>query len=92
MGSLYIPTCNARSVLVGNVSSSVVTTAPLIFIKIDGIIYANGYRFNTVGGYRSIFGSYVSSTGNVYLNSYTFAVTDTVPAWSSSNVEVMLIA
>ena len=91
MGQLYIPTCSIQTQLVGNISSSVVTASPLIFIKLDGIIYANGYRFNTTGGYRNVYGSYVSSTGNVYLNSYTFAVTDTVPAWSPSSVEVMLI-
>ena len=91
MGQIYVPTCSLQSQLVGNIPSSVVTATPLLFVKVDGVTYVNGYRFNTTGGFRNVYASYVASTGNVYLNSYTFAVSDTVPAWSTSNVEVLLI-
>lgn len=91
MGSLAIPKCGLESKLVKNIDPNLVTAAPLLFVKIDGVTYANGFKFNTGGGFRLIFPSYDSATGNVYLNSYTFAVNGTVPSWSAYDVEVLLI-
>lgn len=91
MGQVYVPKCQNQQILVGNVASSIVSTSPLILIKINGVIYANGDRFDTTGGYRNLYGSYDASTGNVYLNSYTFATSGTVPEVSFSGVEVLLI-
>jgi hypothetical protein len=87
MGSIYVPKLQVQSVEVGTTAIS----NPLIFIKLNGIIYANGSRIDIGGGYRDVYGTYDPATGKVYLTSYTFAVSGTVPASSFSNVEVLLI-
>jgi hypothetical protein len=88
MGQLARPTFELQSLQVGSAPGFV---NPLIFIKLDGVVYTEGVRLTLPQGFRNLYGSYNQSTGAIYLNSYTIAVSDTIPELSISGVEVLLI-
>lgn len=74
--------CGIASVLVSN---------PLLFLKINNVAYADGYKiYLTEGSYRHFYPVYVEGTGEVrlYCRSLTFGVT--MPAVTLTNIEVYI--
>ncbi len=87
MGSAIIPTQRVDSIEIGSTSIS----NPLLLLKVDGIVYSNGYRIAYNAGYRNIFPGYNSSNQKIYLYCHNIAYGEDLPQISLTNVEVLII-
>jgi hypothetical protein len=66
-------------------------TNPILFLKVNGITYGNGYRVNYGGaGYRNFFASYDESTGEIRLYCQAVTYGADLPAEILYNIEVYL--
>jgi len=87
MGSAYIPSQTIVDQEVGTTS----VTSPYIMIVINGVAHPNGYRVTYNGGFRNFYGAYDSATGKIYVRCHTIAYGEDLPAYTLSNVEVLVI-
>lgn len=87
MPSITIPTQQLRTTVVGRTT----VINPVLMLKVDGVVYVNGYRIGYNIGYRHIFPGYNQSTGDILLYSHSIAYGEDLPAISLNNVEVLLI-
>lgn len=61
-----------------------------IIFSINGVVYPNGLRINYTSGYRNIYPT-VDENRNVVLNSITLAYGETIPEYTISQLEVLII-
>lgn len=87
MGFAYIPSQTISEIEVGTTT----VASPYVMIVINGIAYPNGYRITYSGGFRNFYGAYDSSTNKVYVRCHTVAYGEDLPAFTLSNVEVLII-
>ena len=87
MGSVYIPSQTVVDIEVGTTTVS----SPYVTLVLNGIAYPNGFRVDYAGGFRNFYGAYDSATGKVYIRCHTIAYGQDLPAYTLSNVEVLVI-
>jgi hypothetical protein len=87
MGSAYVPSQTVQQIYVGNTT----VPNPYIMFTLNGVAYPNGYRVDYVGGYRNFYGTFDPATGNCFLSCQTVAYGEDLPAFTLSNVEVLVI-
>jgi hypothetical protein len=87
MGSAYVPSQTVQQIYVGNTT----VPNPYIMFTLNGVAYPNGYRVDYVGGYRNFYGTFDPATGNCFLSCQTVAYGQDLPAFTLSNVEVLVI-
>jgi hypothetical protein len=87
MGSAYVPSQTVTQIPVGTTTVS----NPYIMFTVNGVAYPNGYRVDYVGGYRNFYGAFAPDTGLVSLACQTVAYGEDLPAFTLSNVEVLVI-
>jgi hypothetical protein len=61
-----------------------------VIFKINGVVYPNGLRINYSSGYRSIYPS-IDDNRNVVLNSICLAYGQTIPEYTISQLEVLIV-
>jgi hypothetical protein len=86
MGQAYVPAQSFTSVSIGTTSIS----NPTLLLKVDGVVYPNGYRVTYGGGFRNFYPS-IDAYGNVYISCHTIAYGEDLPQYNLSNVEICLI-
>lgn len=87
MGSAAIPKQVVQYISMGYTA----ITNPILFLKVSGTTYANGYRVNYgSSSYRNYFATYNESTGEVRLYSQGVTYGQDMPAATINNIEVYL--
>ena len=61
-----------------------------VIFSINGVVYPNGLRINYSSGYRNIYPT-VDENRNVILNSICLAYGQTIPEYTISQLEVLII-
>lgn len=87
MPSVYIPT--KRTDFLTNVGSPISNPTTLMLL-INGVTYANGYRIDYAGGFRSIFPVYNSSSNTISLVCHNVAYGQDLPDISLPNIEILI--
>lgn len=86
-----VPTFTITQSIVGSTTIS----NPVLFLKIGGAIYAQGYRITygtaSSGGYRNIYPAYDSATGNILIVCQSLAVQADLPAITLNDIGVYII-
>lgn len=89
MPEAAIPTQAVHYVSLG--IADVLVNNPVLFLKVNGITYSNGYKFyDGNSSYRNFFPVYNEATGEVRLYCQTVNFGNTVPAITLTNIEVHL--
>lgn len=87
MGQAAIPKQIVQYVSVGYAT----VTNPVLFLKVGGVTYANGYRVNYgSSSYRNYFPSYDEATGEIRLYCQAVTYGQDMPEATLYNIEVYL--
>jgi hypothetical protein len=89
VGQVTIPNQILETKLTGYQIPANLTYYYVIF-SINGVVYPNGLRINYTSGYRNIYPT-VDENRNVVLNSITLAYGQTIPEYTISQLEVLII-
>lgn len=89
MGSAQIPKQTVQNVSLGFTTTGLINA--ITYLKIDGVVYANGYRvvYNS-SSYRNYFAGYNPTTGEVKLYCQAVTYSTTIPAATLGIVEVLI--
>ena len=87
MGQAAIP---KQTIQYQSIGFSVLSN-PLLFLKVNGVFYTNGYRINYgPSSYRNFFPSYDDVTGEIRLYCQAVTYGQDMPAETLADVEVYL--
>jgi hypothetical protein len=89
VGQVTIPNQILETKLTGYQIPANLTYYYVIF-SINGVVYPNGLRINYSSGYRNIYPT-VDENRNVVLNSICLAYGETIPEYTISQLEVLII-
>lgn len=71
--------------------ADVLVSNPVLFLKVNGVTFANGYKiYSTNSSYRNFFPVYNETTGEVRLYCQSITFGNTLPPVTLSNIEVYL--
>lgn len=85
MGSALTP----NQVLTSTVVGTSTAVNPTLLLKVNGLIYANGYRIDYVGAYQNFFPA--KEGNNILVYCQSVAASADTPTVTLTNIEVLVI-